>query len=82
MADTAEDLAAAARWGDLERVVELVRSGLSVDARDRFGRTLLMLAAAKGQADVASFLLDSGADVDAVEEDGWSPLLYASKSGM
>ena len=41
------------------------------------GTTPLMLAAAKGQKEVAKLLIDAKADVNRADENGWTPLLVA-----
>ncbi|MCQ2593371.1 MAG: ankyrin repeat domain-containing protein, partial [Treponema sp.] len=45
--------------------------------RDAFGKTLLMEAAKSGNNWLIKSLLSSGADVNLVDQDGWSPLMYA-----
>ena len=40
-------------------------------------RTPLMLAARNGRHEALHVLLDAGAEIDAVDEDGWPALLHA-----
>uniref|UniRef100_A0A0D9WGU4 Potassium channel n=1 Tax=Leersia perrieri TaxID=77586 RepID=A0A0D9WGU4_9ORYZ len=56
----------AARRGDLATLRELLKHGLgdAVDAEDHDGNTALRVALAEGHADVARFLVLSGASVD------------------
>jgi hypothetical protein len=79
-------------WGDFvsERVSDtavkgelqvLLDSGLSVNARDRHGRTALHLAATLGQVGLARFLLSRRADVNAKDRRGRTPLMLAVGPG-
>jgi ankyrin repeat protein len=63
-----EKLCAAAQAGDLAAVRTLVAQGCPLDSFDELGNTPLHYAAANERDDVAVFLLESGADVDAHDE--------------
>jgi ankyrin repeat protein len=52
----------------------LVDAGAAIDARDARGRTALHYAAATGYTDVAKMLAAHGADLNAADEDGVTPL--------
>ena len=69
--DAAADLA---RNGDAIGLGVLLKGGLSVDARDAKGNTLLMLASYHGRAEVVKLLLKSGATVDLRNDKGQTPL--------
>jgi ankyrin repeat protein len=70
-------LGEAARWGRMDLVEELLKTGLDVDERNEFGDTPLMLAASGGQNDVVGYLIERGADVNAVSGfKGATPLIY------
>lgn len=56
----------------------LAQKKIKVDARTPQDETPLMLAALKGQADVAAQLIELGADVN---KPGWTPLHYAATAG-
>ena len=62
------ELMVASRSGARARIDRLMMLGARVNARDRAGRTPLMLAAAGGHAGCAEQLINAwGAEVDAVQ---------------
>ena len=69
--DAAADLA---RNGNAAGLGALLQGGLTVDARDAKGNTLLMLASYHGRAEVVKLLLKSGATVDLRNDKGQTPL--------
>jgi ankyrin repeat protein len=85
----------AAQNGDLKSVEELLKKHANADARgtgyanhhedgvdERSGRnwTALMIAAYNHHKDIVQLLLDSGADVNAQNEAGLTPLFYACQA--
>ena len=76
-----ESLRGAAAAGDLAAVNALLASSSDVDARDRSGRTALMLAILNGHAVVVDALLAHGADGNAVDATGVRPLQMARTRG-
>lgn len=66
--------------GDLDKVKEAVEKGVNVN-ESIDGRLPLCLASDYGQLDVLNFLLSNGADVDACDKYGVSPLLAAIFEG-
>ena len=50
----------AVRHGDMESLMTALASGLSVDCRDKYNKTPLMVACSHGRLDVAKFLLERG----------------------
>ncbi len=59
------------------KVKLLVGKGAQLDAKDEEGQTALMKAASRGEPEVVSALLDSGADVNATDNKGLHALLYS-----
>ena len=55
--------------------------GMDVNVVGRFGRNALMWAARGGHTSVAKVLLDSGATLEAVCEDGFTALMYSVVGG-
>jgi len=72
-------LAAASGDDDPAGVQLLLRHKARVDARGHRQRTALHVACAAGNAEVAGCLLDAGADRNAADEDGLTPLLEAAR---
>lgn len=50
----------AVRHGDMESLMSALASGLSVNCRDKYNKTPLMVACSHGRLDVARFLLERG----------------------
>lgn len=59
----------------------LLERGAAVNLRDDAGRSALSLACERGHLDATQLLVQFGADPDAVDARGWSPLMYAAWAG-
>ncbi|KAM6464977.1 ankyrin repeat domain-containing protein 63 [Liasis olivaceus] len=59
----------------------LLERRAAVNLRDDAGRSALSLACERGYLEVIKLLVQYGADPDAVDARGWSPLMYASSQG-
>jgi ankyrin repeat protein len=55
--------------------------GASVKDRGARSRTLLHIAARRGWADLIEPLVNMGADVEALDADGWTPMRHAKEKG-
>ncbi len=70
---------------NIELVDELIKGGANVNATilNEFGitQTALMLASEKNHKQSALALINAGADVDAMNEEGWTALSVAAKHG-
>ncbi len=74
-------LLAAAASGELARVVGALAVGARVEARDRHGRSPLLLAVIGDHLDVARLLVDRGANPDAVDHRLDTPWLSTGVTG-
>lgn len=52
----------------------------AIDSKNNQGRTALHIACMKGHLQIAQLLVRSGADLDAVDDDGNTPLHLASQN--
>nr|XP_056707848.1 ankyrin repeat domain-containing protein 63 [Euleptes europaea] len=59
----------------------LLERGAAVHLRDDAGRSALSLACERGHLDAAQLLVQHGADPDAADARGWSPLMHAAAAG-
>lgn len=71
----------AASDGNFEKVAELVKLGVNVNAKDRWGWSALSMCAYGGHGDIARLLLDHDADLDNVDVDGDTPTKLAANRG-
>lgn len=79
-----EKLWAASRSGNFNGVVDAVADGAEVDRPNLRGQTALMFVAAtqsKEGLEVMKFLLDAASNIEAKDENGWTPLLHCSRNG-
>jgi len=63
--------------GELKKMKSFVKSKQH-KINDDSGRTPLMIAAVFGQVEVAELLIKNGADIDATDKKGFTPLMYAA----
>jgi ankyrin repeat protein len=75
-------LFAAASSGDDTRIVELLRQGADVNARDARGRTAVMIATYERRASAVETLVRAGADINLRDDMLNNPFLYAGAEGM
>ena len=78
--EQAEQLKEAVESGDCDLVAELVTGGIPVTAKDDDGNTALHFAA-QGEMGCVEKLLELGAEVNAVNNEGSTPLIEAVKYG-
>ena len=72
----------AARVGDLESARVLLAAGAKVNDASPEDGTALVIAAASGQEQLAQFLLENGADPNATDALGITPLHWALQEGL
>lgn len=78
-----EQLSQAARSGDFKRAVDAVADGADVMYRDVRGQDAMMFVAAssgKGTTECLKFLVQSESDLEAKDENGWTPILHACRN--
>jgi Meckel syndrome type 1 protein len=75
--DPAAQLRRAAELGDVPALQALLNKQPVIDARDAGGRTALMLATLRGRTGAVDVLLSSGADPNAADARGTTPLQAA-----
>ncbi|MCD4725281.1 MAG: ankyrin repeat domain-containing protein [Bacteroidales bacterium] len=70
--------------GDLEAVRKIIDKGGKVDKKDIAGQTPLMYAAESGSLEVVMYLVENGADVNAVsgKQGRGTPLIYAAATNQ
>ena len=66
---------------DIDRVKSLIEEGVSVDAANRFGNTVLMVAIGGRHEDIVKLLIANGANVNVFNNYKTTPLIYASELG-
>jgi ankyrin repeat protein len=72
-----------ARAGNLERVRDLLREGVNINAKDKNGYTPLITASCYGHLDVVRELfMHNTVDVNAAGNDGNSPFIWACIRGQ
>ena len=62
-------------------VIDLLDLGFDPNDRTMDGKSALMMAARAGDLAVVEILIDHGADLDAIDNNGWSVIHYALLSG-
>ena len=62
----------AARYGNIEAIKQHIAAGTDVNAKDKYGRTILHAAAVGGSKEVVELLIAKGADVDAKDTRCWA----------
>jgi ankyrin repeat protein len=78
---TPEELLRAARVGDSEKALALVRSEVDVNVAQNDGTTALHWAVQQDDAALVAALLDAGADTHAANRYGITPLFLAAQNG-
>lgn len=73
----------AAKEGHDDVIEKLLREGANINAvSEGFRETPLHKASDYGHGNVVRTLLDNGANVNSQDEDGWTPLYFASRAGF
>ncbi|XP_041468862.1 ankyrin repeat and EF-hand domain-containing protein 1-like [Lytechinus variegatus] len=72
----------AAKMGDIDSLRQAYIHGRSVDVRDKYFKTALMIACGQGNLEISKFLIDNGAQVNTCDNFKWTPLHHACLSGQ
>jgi len=56
--------------------------GASIDSKNVYGETALLVAVSKGQDKIVESLLLHGADVNSINKDKVTPLMYSATNGF
>src|SRR5579884_558536 len=75
------ELLEAAKDGQAEKVLDLIKTGADVNAKDASGDTALILAAYNGRIETVKALIKSKADVNAKGSHGYTALMVAAYNG-
>ena len=82
MSNEIENLIAESRKGDLEKVRQIIESGVDVNAQGAHGNTALVSSFAFGDhLELVRYLISLGADVDYTGMEEGSPLMLAAFAG-
>ena len=71
----------AIRQGNVQAVKDHLRSGVDINALDRYGQTALMLAAHHGHDEIVQLLVEHGADLNVTAKYTLSALMLAVVGG-
>lgn len=74
-----DQLISAVKNGHLKNVETCLAAGSGLEARDKEGMTVLMIAAKAGYTDIVSKLINKGANVHAGDKFGLTPLFMATE---
>ena len=72
---------AAAGRGDLKAIKKMLKNGRSINERDAFGATPLIIATVSGKVDIVNFLLSKKADPKIEAKEGYTMMHAAAFSG-
>ncbi len=75
------DLFTTIRRGNFIEVIRLVTHGADVNASNKYGDTVLHLAAGKGHAAIVEYLVIQGANVNKSNNVDSTPLYWAARNG-
>jgi methionyl-tRNA formyltransferase len=80
--DALEEFGKACAKNDLESLRSLINNIAGIDDRTKEGWTPLMIAAYNGCHAVSKFLIEKGADINAVNNNGTTVLMYAKDGAL
>ncbi len=75
-----QELFRAAKRGDVAGIQAALRAGANINTRFDIGKTALIVAAENGRDAAVEVLMDTGADLYALDNNKWDALTHASES--
>lgn len=72
-----QDIFSLARHGRIKEIEDHFKRGIDPDSMDKYGNTLLIIAAQNNQKVIAKLCLKHGADINARNNSGYSAIHYA-----
>ncbi len=78
--DNIKTLHEVATHGTPAELENLLKEDYPIDTPDALGMTLLHVAAGYNSADMVRFILEKGANINAVDKNGWTPLHFAANN--
>jgi len=76
------DIVQAAKENNINGIKKIINSNVSLNEKDQeFGKNALMWAAWDDNYEIAKFLIESGADINEIDNHGYTALLWAIKKG-
>jgi ankyrin repeat protein len=76
-----EKLFQAAKLGETDTVLRLIKEGVNINAQDSNGQTATMIATYNNDVTTAKVLIEAGADVNIQDDIKNNPFLYAGAEG-
>ncbi|HPR37983.1 MAG TPA: ankyrin repeat domain-containing protein [Spirochaetota bacterium] len=80
LASDEDKLIYAAKTGNLKNVQKYIDENFSTDTSDKYGKTIIMLAAASGRYNVAEYLLSKGANPNKSDNKGYTLMHVLAES--
>ena len=83
MADEGEliEIVRSAKWNTKPRIVDYLKRGGDINITDESGKTALHHAVSEDDDEIVKFLIEKGADVNALDNDGYAPIGYTYGDG-
>lgn len=67
--------------GDLNAIQGLIKRGVDIETKDKYGWTALHHSSLKGQMEIVKYLIENGTDIEATTQYGETALILSSTRG-
>lgn len=67
--------------GDLNAIQGLIKRGVDIETKDKYGWTALHHSSLNGQMEIVKYLIENGADIEATTQYGETALILSSTRG-